>query len=861
MIESFIHHLIHQGMNPDLMQRLAGSLLHFVWQGASIAMVSAIILRLLSNRSAEWRYSVSVAALLVMLAAPIVTFMFYKQTGQVTLMILQFLSDTIQGYGPSAAQAAITTTWTQWIVLAWFTGVLICSLRLIAGWRRSASLTRIGTSSAPSRIQHTFQVIKARLAMTKPVRLLVSLRIDTPVAVGWLRPAILLPVTALTGLNEEQLRAVLSHELAHVRRHDFLVNLVQRGVESILFYHPAVWWISARIRTEREHCCDDLAVQISGDPSMYARALMELERVRSVDPDPAVAATGGVLTRRIHRLLGHRIVNSDLQSAIAAMTFVVVWVIVGGWQTDGKLIAESPASPAIPAQIVVNPEVTLPRAAGAVNAIAAIVTALPVEPVQSPPTAAVGNGTVEGTLRDDSGLPAADFVVVASAVRGDAEVSSTEILRGTTDNNGRYRVEGIPAGRYRISAGRPEFTTYYPGTLEADRSNIVTVAPGTTTTNISFALDPLTEQFTNPVLVSPIRRTLANPAEFANAVKTGVGTLTLFVSVRIEGGGRIPIFVNGRSPKLRLTKLDTNVRYEMPFANVAIRVPVNLTYEITPDEYRASVEDLPAGYAVKSIMYRADEPGMRFVDVSTQTLRISSRAIYARHAGTTEVVGEPDLPIAITLTRTTAPTPPGIRVAGTGEGIFVMPQIPILGDEFSPVSDPRHIGVYISGRPGILYDNGTFEFAGVSPGSHAVILILDTGRTGPTIAAAEVVVRDRNVEGVSLQAVPVLPKDFASPKTVPVTAADASVLPLSSLTVRALDEATQQPVTSAYVTVSGVGVPVRNYVGISGLRIHNLLPGQYLLTAESYGYTTKTQAITVGFERTSFDITINRASK
>jgi beta-lactamase regulating signal transducer with metallopeptidase domain len=224
MIESIIHHLIDQGTNPDLMQRLAGSLLHFVWQGAFIAMVSAIILRLLSNRSAEWRYTVSVAALFLMLAAPIVTFMFYKQTGSITLAILQGISDRMQGSVQSAAQAATTATWTQWIVLAWFTGVLICSLRLIAGWRLSVSLSRVGTSRVPSHIQHTFHEIKARLAMTRPVRLLASLRIDTPVAVGWLRPAILLPVTALTGLNEGQLRAVLSHELAHIRRHDFLVN-------------------------------------------------------------------------------------------------------------------------------------------------------------------------------------------------------------------------------------------------------------------------------------------------------------------------------------------------------------------------------------------------------------------------------------------------------------------------------------------------------------------------------------------------------------------------------------------------------------------------------------------------------------
>ncbi len=758
MSESVIQHLIHQGMNPDLMQRLAGSLLHFVWQGAVIAMVSAVILRLLSNRSAEWRYTVSVAALFLMLAAPIVTFMFYMQTGRITLLILQWITDSVQGSAQPAAQAATTATWTQWIVLFWFTGVLICSVRLIAGWRMSLSLIKVGTSGAPSNIQHTFHEIKGRLAMTRPVRLLVSLRIDTPVAIGWLRPAILLPVTALTGLNELQLRAVLCHELAHIRRHDFLVNLVQRGVESILFYHPGVWWISARIRAEREHCCDDLAIQISGNPSMYAEALMELERVRTADPEPALAATGGILTQRIHRLLGYRVVNSDLQSAIAALTFVVVWVIVGAWQFDGTLIAKSKTPLSAPSQIVVNSEIRTP------------------------------GSTIKAELAPS---PAPEQTVV----------------------NSEDTLGGVAGAVHAIAA----------------------IATAQTVTVQSPPIPP-------------------NPA----AAKTG--TLMLFVSVQMEGGGRIPIFANGRFPKLRLTKLDTNIPYEMPFSNVVINVPVNFEYGAVPDEYRVSVEDLPDGYAVKKIMYPADESGLRFVDVSTQTLRISSRAIYSRGAGSTKTVGAPDLPIAITLTRTTAPAPSGIRVSGTSDGLFVMPQIPVVGGSLTSTDDPD-TRVNISGKPGILYDNGTFEFFGVSPGPHSITLISAKGGTAQKIAAAEVIVRDRNVEGVPLQVVPVLPNNNSSPQKLPLTVPAASVLPLPAMTVRALDDTTHQPIASGHITLSGVGSPTQIYIGTSNPigKIPRLLPGEYLLTADGFGYQSKTQTITVGFEDTSFDITLSRA--
>src|SRR5687768_2508429 len=118
-----------------------------------------------------------------------------------------------------------------------------------------------------------------------------------------MRPVILLPASALTGLTTSQLELILAHELAHVRRFDYLVNLLQTIVETLLFYHPAVWWVSGRIRLEREHCCDDAAVAACGDVLSYARALTELEGLRGAMPALAMAATGGSLTERVRRLV------------------------------------------------------------------------------------------------------------------------------------------------------------------------------------------------------------------------------------------------------------------------------------------------------------------------------------------------------------------------------------------------------------------------------------------------------------------------------------------------------------------------------------------------------------------------------
>src|SRR5256885_1205164 len=124
-----------------------------------------------------------------------------------------------------------------------------------------------------------------------------------PAVIGWLRPVILLPASALTGLTPLQLDALLAHELAHVRRYDYLVNLIQSVIETLLFYHPAVWWVSARVRDEREHCCDDLAVAVCGDAHFYASALLGMERLRVTIPTLALTAAGGSLMGRVRRLV------------------------------------------------------------------------------------------------------------------------------------------------------------------------------------------------------------------------------------------------------------------------------------------------------------------------------------------------------------------------------------------------------------------------------------------------------------------------------------------------------------------------------------------------------------------------------
>jgi hypothetical protein len=143
------------------------------------------------------------------------------------------------------------------------------------------------------------------MGATRAVRVLISSAAESPSVTGWIRPVILLPASTLLGLTPEQLEAVLAHEIAHIRRHDYLVNLLQTLVETLLFYHPAVRWASSRIRRERELCCDDAAVREYGDAIDYARALAKLERIRitpAVAPEMALGSNGGLLPYRLRRL-------------------------------------------------------------------------------------------------------------------------------------------------------------------------------------------------------------------------------------------------------------------------------------------------------------------------------------------------------------------------------------------------------------------------------------------------------------------------------------------------------------------------------------------------------------------------------
>ncbi len=291
-----------------LEQALRTALLHFVWQGAVVAFLLWIGLFFMRRRSANARYLASCLALAILAAHPVITAcLVYTQpiASGTTERFFATVPQTVAAVWTGSV--ASTPTWLAslggWAIPVWTLGVILFSIRLAWGSRQVAVLRRSG-EAAEGPVVAIAARLGARLGLTRPVRLVITSLAEGPSVVGWIRPVILLPAATLLGLTPEQLEAVLAHEFAHIRRYDYLVNILQMVVETLLFYHPAVWWTSARIRHERELCCDDLAVSLCGDPVCYARALTKLERLRTLAPRMAMGSTDGPLLYRIQRLTG-----------------------------------------------------------------------------------------------------------------------------------------------------------------------------------------------------------------------------------------------------------------------------------------------------------------------------------------------------------------------------------------------------------------------------------------------------------------------------------------------------------------------------------------------------------------------------
>ncbi|MFP2957227.1 M56 family metallopeptidase [Myxococcus sp. 1LA] len=298
-------------MDARYLHALEQALLGFLWQGAVVALAVAGVLLLMPQRAARTRYATACLGLVAMAVLPVVTFLTALEEATRALSSGTFESLThvsvltvVSTETASLAEQPWTEVLRPWLLPAWCCGVLLLSARTVLAWFVTHRMARNDTQAPAAPWREALTQALSRVRMSRSVRLLASARVDVPMVIGLWRPLILVPAGAITGLSAAQLEAILAHELAHIRRHDYLVNLLQSFVETLLFYHPAVWWLSQRIREEREHCADDLAVQCCGDAMLYARALALIEEMRlAPSPHPALGVGDGSLLTRVRRLL------------------------------------------------------------------------------------------------------------------------------------------------------------------------------------------------------------------------------------------------------------------------------------------------------------------------------------------------------------------------------------------------------------------------------------------------------------------------------------------------------------------------------------------------------------------------------
>jgi beta-lactamase regulating signal transducer with metallopeptidase domain len=422
---------IVSGLADVTVRAAAAALLHSLWQCALIAAVTGVAWWALRASRPNVRYALGCAALTLMVAAWTATA--WRTAAQLVPTIAVAHSGApavaLGPAGPFDRSPAIRTitiaeleqeqaswanrldSWSVRLVPLWLVGVFGLSVRLVCSWWVVQRLRRAAQTPAAARLAARVQALAADLRVSRPVRVAQSAAVQVPAVAGWLRPVILLPASALTGLSAPQLHAILAHELAHVRRHDYAVNLLQTAAEILLFYHPACWWISRRVRAERELCCDDVAVSVCGDPLLYATALADLESLRTA-PTLALAATDGPLLQRVRRLLAPSPAGPRAPGLMAALVPAALLAAVMTGATFTAAAAQAP-----PQTTASATDRTLPA----------------------------GHGIVRGQIVDaQSGRPIAG---ASYEIAGPEDYAS-----GTTDENGRFQTRPIKAGPFTMVA-------------------------------------------------------------------------------------------------------------------------------------------------------------------------------------------------------------------------------------------------------------------------------------------------------------------------------------------------------------------------------------------------------------------------
>jgi len=353
---------------------------------------------------------------------------------------------------PNAWLVGRTERVLPWVDSLWMLGMLLLAVRAMGGWWQLERVRRRARTLVPEELERSFNRIRKQLQVGQRVALRVSTEVISPLAMGVWRATVILPVSTVMGLPMEELEAVLAHELGHIRRWDYLWNLLQTAIESVLFFHPSVWSLSRAVRERREICCDEIAVQSCAGATVYARALLRLEEQRTKQLRLAVALDGcnGSLLQRIKQVLGEGMaIESNMTSGVrvAAAGAVVVALLLG------PKISKAVAVPTLGAShpVVARALAALPRQ----TTSRMLAERAQVEAPVAPAPAAKPSATISGSTPVSIAAPAAQ-VHVAPSISPEVEVNlevspgqaDPQAASGTNQPKGMAYVDAMRAAGY-----------------------------------------------------------------------------------------------------------------------------------------------------------------------------------------------------------------------------------------------------------------------------------------------------------------------------------------------------------------------------------------------------------------------------
>lgn len=328
---------------------IAWTVIHAIWQVALVVLLTAGSQAAIKNMTSTMRYAIWVSSLALILGGSVATFMYYYNLDPSLLL----LDDASQISVAAALETDLKTTLTVsgaqdpftmgavvsyvnehilFIVMLWLVGMVIALIRLLGNIGYVEYLKSKFNFPVDPYWEELLQSLKSKMGIGKNVQLLESALVMSPMVIGHLKPVIFFPMGAINRLSAQEVEAILAHELAHIMRNDYIINLLVSCIESLYYFHPAMWWLTAQIRAEREHCCDDLAIRATGQPIQYAQSLVAVQEMTMMAPRLAMQFAGkekkSRFFLRVNRLIRPNSVSMSIREKSMAAIVTAFMVLV-----------------------------------------------------------------------------------------------------------------------------------------------------------------------------------------------------------------------------------------------------------------------------------------------------------------------------------------------------------------------------------------------------------------------------------------------------------------------------------------------------------------------------------------------------